>query len=236
MHNHNTVRLEGAIATTPQHDFVGNDLPRLTFTLAGIDHVPNPHGDTPHTSAWYHHITLFGAYANTMQQRLRKGTPLSLTGRIRTNQYTRDGQRRTYTDVIADTITILDHASLGADSISVDAKNQPRLNDATNHIEISGNLTRDPATNTNGAPVTTFRVAINRPNRANDDTPSVDFIDVIAWDQHANTAARLRKGDLVIARGRLTTSSYERDGQRHYRTLINADRIRIGLRRATPHA
>ena len=234
MEGQNLVRLDGAIATDPQFARVGNDLARLTFTVAGVDHLPGD-DDQPRTSAWYHGVTLFGRYAEVMEQHLRVGAAVSVKGRINHHEYTKDGERRSITNVVGDSVTILDAGAYGDAAFSVDAKGQPRLEDADNFVEISGNLTKDAVhsvTANQQAPVTSFRVAINRPNRGDTDAAGTDYLDVVAWRDLAIATASLRKGDGVLVRGRLVTNSSEDKGVRRYRTLVDAQRVRPAQRRA----
>ncbi len=232
MEGQNLVRLDGAIATEPEFARVGNDLARLTFTVAGIDHLRGSDNE-PLTSSWYHNVTIFGRYAEAMLKHLRVGAIISLKGRINHHEYTKNGERRSITNVIADSITMLDHHAYGDDALVIDAKGQPRLDDADNFVEIAGNLTKDAVssiTNNQNVPLTSFRVAINRPTR--NENSGTDYIDVVAWREHATSAATLRKGDGVLVRGRLVTNSYQENGARRYRTLINAERVRPAQRRA----
>jgi single-strand DNA-binding protein len=234
MEGQNFVRLDGAVATEPQLARVGNDLARLTFTVAGVDRLPGDDGQ-PRTSAWYHAVTLFGRYAEVMEQHLRVGAAVSVKGRINHHEYTKDGDRRSITNVVGDSVTILDAGTYGDAALSIDAKGQPRLEDADNLVEISGNLTKDAVhsvTANQQVPVTSFRVAINRPNRGESDAGGVDYLDVVAWRDLALASATLRKGDGVLVRGRLVTNSFEDKGVRRYSTLVDAQRVRPAQRRA----
>lgn len=234
MEGQNYVRLEGAVATEPEFNRVGNDLARLTFTVAGIDHL-NPASAQPLTSSWYHNITVFGRYAEAMLKHLRVGAIVSVKGRINHYEYTKDNQRRSLINIVAESITVLDHDAYGDDALVIDAKGQPRLDDADNLVEIAGNLTKDAIssiTSNQNIPLTSFRIAINRPNRNDNDPGGADYIDVVAWRDHATIAATLRKGDGVLVRGRLITNSYDDNGARRYRTIVNAERVRPAQRRA----
>jgi single-strand DNA-binding protein len=99
-----------------------------------------------------------------------------------------------------------------------------------NHIVIEGNLTRDPETRTfqNGGSVTSFTVACNDDYKAKDAQEWTDrcyFIGVSAGGYCAEAAKRLSKGNKVIVQGKITSRSYEKDGERKYVTEIKADHI-----------
>lgn len=83
----------------------------------------------------------------------------------------------------------------------------------------------------NGISVANFPIAINRVIKANDGEKSeiVDFHRVIAWRGLAEICSKyLGKGVSVYVEGKLVNRSFDdRDGNRHYRTEIIADDLRI---------
>jgi len=85
-----------------------------------------------------------------------------------------------------------------------------------NRIILVGNLVRDPEIRyvQSGAPVTKFTIAVNRRTKQDD---SVDYIDVVAWDNLAETSnTYLRKGVPILVEGRLTIRPYEsKSGEKH---------------------
>ena len=91
---------------------------------------------------------------------------------------------------------------------------------------ISGNLTRDPETQTTpgGSAVTHLSVAVNR-KRAS--TTETIFVRVSAWGKTGENAAKyLRKGRGVIVSGPLRATAYiDRDGQARPSLEIDADDI-----------
>jgi single-strand DNA-binding protein len=85
-----------------------------------------------------------------------------------------------------------------------------------NRIILIGNLVRDPEIRyvQSGSPVTKFTIAVNRRTKQDD---SVDYIDVVAWDNLAETSnTYLRKGVPILVEGRLTIRPYEsKSGEKH---------------------
>jgi single-strand DNA-binding protein len=79
----------------------------------------------------------------------------------------------------------------------------------------------------NGVPVTTFRLAVDRPVRRDSQEDRADFIDIVAWRQTAEFCGNyLDKGALVSVEGRLQTRSWEtQDGQRRSAVEVNAFRV-----------
>ncbi|MGB9857200.1 MAG: single-stranded DNA-binding protein [Dictyoglomaceae bacterium] len=86
-----------------------------------------------------------------------------------------------------------------------------------NKVLLIGHLTRDPEMRytPSGIPVTTFRIAVNRPKNSKGEQ-SADFIDIVTWRKLAEICGDyLKKGRLVAVEGSLRTRSYQTvDGQR----------------------
>ena len=75
-----------------------------------------------------------------------------------------------------------------------------------NRVILIGRLTRDPELRytANGIGVCTFSIAVNRPYTNQAGERPVDFIDIVAWRQLAETVATyMTKGRLVAVEGRL---------------------------------
>ena len=90
-----------------------------------------------------------------------------------------------------------------------------------NRIILVGKLVRDPEIRyvQSGSPVTKFTIAVNRRTKRDD---SVDYIDVVAWDNLAETSnTYLRKGVPILVEGRLTIRPYESmSGEKHKATEV----------------
>lgn len=99
-----------------------------------------------------------------------------------------------------------------------------------NHVEIIGNLARDPEARTtqSGVAVTTFTVAVNR-RYVNQQTGQrdADFFNVVTWRKAAELCAKyLAKGRKVAVVGSLQNRTWEdSDGNKHYATEIIADEV-----------
>lgn len=102
-----------------------------------------------------------------------------------------------------------------------------------NKVLICGNLTRDPELKAipSGTHVATFGVATNRVYK---DAKGMrqeqsDFHNIVVWGKQAeNCAQYLKKGQTVFVEGRLQTRSWDKDGQKQYRTEIIADSVQFG--------
>lgn len=98
---------------------------------------------------------------------------------------------------------------------------------------IFGNLTRDPELKSlpSGMQVCSFSLATNRVYNDRDGKrqESTDYHNVVVFGRQAeNSAKYLHKGSSAYIEGRLQTRSWDKDGQKQYRTEIVADRVQFG--------
>src|SRR3989344_2535514 len=102
-----------------------------------------------------------------------------------------------------------------------------------NKAMVFGNLTRDPELRAlpSGVNVCNFSVATNRVYRDRDGKKQeqADFHNVVVFGRQADIVAQyLKKGRSVFVEGRMQTRSWEKDGQKQYRTEVIADRVQFG--------
>ncbi|MFW6210457.1 MAG: single-stranded DNA-binding protein, partial [Patescibacteria group bacterium] len=82
-----------------------------------------------------------------------------------------------------------------------------------------------------GMNVCSFALATNRVynDRDGNRQESTDFHNVVVFGKQAENCAKyLQKGNGAFVEGRLQTRSWEKDGQKQYRTEIVADRVQFG--------
>ncbi len=102
-----------------------------------------------------------------------------------------------------------------------------------NKAIIVGNLGRDPELRytQGGQPVCNLAVATSRRytnNRTNELVEETEWHRIVVWGKQAEHCNNyLTKGRQVYVEGRLRTSSYEREGQRHYSTEIVAETVQF---------
>jgi single-strand DNA-binding protein len=104
-----------------------------------------------------------------------------------------------------------------------------------NKVLLYGNLTRDPELRAlpSGMNVVNFSIATNRVFRDRDGKKQeqTDFHNVVVFGRQADTVNQyIKKGNGVFVEGRLQTRSWEKDGQKMYRTEVVADRVQFGPR------
>ncbi len=102
-----------------------------------------------------------------------------------------------------------------------------------NKAMIFGNLTRDPELKAlpSGMNVCSFSLATNRVynDRDGNRQENVDYHNITVFGKQAENCAKyLTKGNSAYVEGRLQTRSWEKDGVKHYRTEVIADRVQFG--------
>ena len=101
-----------------------------------------------------------------------------------------------------------------------------------NKIFIMGRLTRDPELRRTqgGNAVTSFALAVDRNSKSADGTKETDFIDVVAWRNTAEFAAKyFTKGRTAVVEGRLQMRDWtDKDGNKRRSAEVVADNIYFG--------
>lgn len=101
-----------------------------------------------------------------------------------------------------------------------------------NRITIMGRITRDPELRRtqSGAPVTSFTMAVDRDFKSQSGDKETDFIDVVAWRNTAEFAAKyFTKGRMAIASGRLQIRDWQdNNGNKRRSAEVIADSIYFG--------
>ena len=97
-----------------------------------------------------------------------------------------------------------------------------------NQIVIIGRLVKNPEVKESegGKKYTNITLAVPRNFKNADGEYESDFIDCVLWNGIAlNTNNYCHKGDLLGVKGRVQTSSYEKDKQMKYVTQVIAEKI-----------
>lgn len=95
-----------------------------------------------------------------------------------------------------------------------------------NKVILMGRLTRDPevrySSGDNQMAIARYSLAVDRRKGKNDDQPSADFINCVAFGRSAEFAEKyFHKGLKITVAGRIQTGSYtNKDGQKVYTTDV----------------
>ena len=101
-----------------------------------------------------------------------------------------------------------------------------------NNVIIMGRLTRDPELRRTqgGTAVTSFTLAVDRDFKSQSGEKETDFIDVVAWRNTGEFAAKyLAKGRMVAVEGRIQVRDWQdKDGNRRKSVEVVADNVYFG--------
>jgi single-strand DNA-binding protein len=101
-----------------------------------------------------------------------------------------------------------------------------------NKVLLIGNLGRDPEMRSlpSGQPVANFSLATSRrwKDRDGNRQEQTEWHNIVVFGKQAEIAGQyLTKGKQVYIEGRLQTRSWEKDGQKHFRTEIICDNFQM---------
>jgi single-strand DNA-binding protein len=102
-----------------------------------------------------------------------------------------------------------------------------------NKVQLYGNLTRDPELKAlpSGQQVANFGIATNRSfkDKTGARQEQTEFHNVVAFGRTAEVIAQyLKKGRPIFVEGRIQTRSWDKDGQKQYRTEIIVENFQFG--------
>ncbi len=101
-----------------------------------------------------------------------------------------------------------------------------------NKVLLMGNLTRDPELRyvPSGTAVASFGLAMNRTytTQTGEKKEEVCFVTVIVWGKQAESCSQyLNKGSQVFVEGRLSSRSWEQEGQKRSVLEVRAERVQF---------
>jgi single-strand DNA-binding protein len=101
-----------------------------------------------------------------------------------------------------------------------------------NRVILVGNLTRDPELRftPSNTPVSEIGMAVNdrRKNSSGEWVEETTFVDVTLWGRTAEVANEyLNKGSSVLVEGRLKLDTWEKEGKKHSKLRVVADRMQM---------
>jgi single-strand DNA-binding protein len=111
----NKAILVGRLGRDPETRYTGGGQAVANFTMATDESYKDRAGERQKRTEW-HRIVLWGKLAEIAQQYLKKGMLVYIEGRIQTRQWEdkRDGQKRTSTEIVANSMKMLTSKGEGA--------------------------------------------------------------------------------------------------------------------------
>ncbi|MBN2682683.1 MAG: single-stranded DNA-binding protein [Bacteroidales bacterium] len=146
----NKVILVGNVGKDPEVRFFDNNVSKASFSLATSEKYKNKNGEVVTNTEW-HNIVAWRGLAQTIEKYVKKGSLLYVEGKItyRTFDGT-DGQKKYFTEILADSIKMLNRIDDGSRSQSSNqnedvntnqsssvGQNSPQTNDITQNGEIN---------------------------------------------------------------------------------------------------
>lgn len=106
MANVNVVALSGHLGDEAVFRVGANGTQLVTFDIAVNERVRGSNGEWANRANWFRCV-VFGKQAEWLDKALHRGTHVSVSGRLRQEQYEVDGQTRRAVSIIADRVDVL---------------------------------------------------------------------------------------------------------------------------------
>ncbi len=104
----NRVQLIGNVGQNPESKTFESGKQISTFSMATNESYKNDKGEKVTQSEW-HNICAWAATAKYIEQYVKKGMLIAVTGKLTTRTYTdKDGVKRYVTEIVTDEIMIMD--------------------------------------------------------------------------------------------------------------------------------
>lgn len=102
----NKVILVGNLGKDPEVRHLEGGVAVAKFPLATSDSYKKPDGTRVDTTEW-HNVVMWRGLAETAEKYLRKGSHVYIEGKIRTRNWEDNGVKKYFTEIVADTMTML---------------------------------------------------------------------------------------------------------------------------------
>jgi single-stranded DNA-binding protein len=195
--------------------YLTSGLPVLEFTLAGECTSMATGNEAP----FYQPIQVFGSRAKVLQREAPIGTALLIEGNLVQERWVdKAGLQQSVLRVNANAVFKLDQST----DESVDRKGNKRLVNALNRVDVSGVLVREPDTQVTKSGRSVTRVPLLTTTAGPSGKTRRSMFEVMFWDDDAQLASEMRKGDSIAVISRVVNDSWERDGVRRYAIRLEA--------------
>ncbi len=102
----NKVILVGNVGKDPEVKYLEGGIAVAKFPLATTEVYKNKEGQRVENTEW-HNIVMWRGLAEVAEKYVRKGKQLYIEGRIKTRQYGEENAKKYFTEILADTMTML---------------------------------------------------------------------------------------------------------------------------------
>jgi single-strand DNA-binding protein len=102
----NKVILVGHVGKDPEVKYLEGGVAVAKFPLATSEVYKNKEGQRVESTEW-HNIVMWRGLAEVAEKYVRKGKQLYIEGKIKTRQYGEENAKKYFTEILADTMTML---------------------------------------------------------------------------------------------------------------------------------
>jgi single-strand DNA-binding protein len=230
----NRIELIGHLTETPALRSLPNGTSVTDLNIKTTEQITKADGSNAIISS-YHNVTLWRRMAEVAADYCKAGSQIYIAGRLKTESWETDGQKKYKTKVIADDLILLDSRKE-----ITPAPESSAVAGGLNNAQILGNITRDPELRqtTTGQHVANFSIATNRKwqdRNTGDQKEEVEYHNVVAWgDLAREISENVKTGQKLYAQGRVQTRSWDTpEGEKKYTTEITAEKVlQLGAKNA----
>ncbi len=123
----NKVILVGNVGKDPEVKYLEGGIAVAKFTLATSESYKNKEGQKVDQTEW-HNIVMWRGLAEIAEKYVRKGKMLYIEGKIRTRQYGEENNKKYFTEVVADQMTMLGGPRTdGSEQVGANAQPAPEM-------------------------------------------------------------------------------------------------------------
>lgn len=127
----NKVILVGHLGKDPDVKYLDQNRAVANFTLATNERYTDRNGNKVEQTEW-HNLEMWDGLAKVAEKYLHKGSLIYVEGKIKTEEWERDGQKQRTTRIRVNTLNMLDRAG---DSGNKNAEDRSNQNDIATHNE-----------------------------------------------------------------------------------------------------
>lgn len=103
----NRAQLIGNLGSDPDYKTLPSGTPMCKLNIATTDRFKNAEGDWQEKTEW-HNVVLWRRQAEVANEYLKKGSKVFIEGKISTRSYEKDGITRYFTEIVAQSLIMLD--------------------------------------------------------------------------------------------------------------------------------
>lgn len=140
----NKVTLLGNVGKEPEYKVTPSGIPLCKFTLATSESYKDKTSDEWKNISEWHNIECWRYVAETANKHLHKGSKVYIEGKLKTDQYDKDGVTQYRTKVVATEIVVLDKSNTNQNQQTKSYDDtQPQFGDNVNQMTVADVQTDD---------------------------------------------------------------------------------------------